>query len=105
MNAHIEGVALEKLKEFDLAEYLETEEDITAYLNLVLEEGDAGELAHALGICARAKGMSEIAKASGISREALYKALRPDSAPRFDTVSRVCAALGVRLVAQAVHAS
>jgi probable addiction module antidote protein len=49
--------------------------------------------------------MTEIAKAAGITREALYKALRPDSAPRFDTVSRVCAALGVRLVAQAVHSS
>ena len=97
MNAHIEGVALEKLKEFDLAEYLETEEVITAYLNLVLEEGDAGELAHALGICARAKGMSEIAKASGISREALYKALRPGSKPRFDTIARVTHALGCKL--------
>jgi len=47
-----------------------------------------------------ARGMTEIAKAAGITREALYKALRPDSAPRFDTISRVCAALGVRLVAQ-----
>ena len=49
------------------------------------------------------RGMTEIAKTAGITREALYKALRPDSAPRFDTVSRVCAALGVRLVAQPVH--
>lgn len=47
--------------------------------------------------------MSEIAGASGITREPLYKALRPDSQPRFDTVSRVCAALGVKLVVQAVH--
>jgi probable addiction module antidote protein len=47
--------------------------------------------------------MSEIAKASGITREALYKALRPDAQPRFDTINRVCGALGVRLVAQAVH--
>ena len=53
---------------------------------------------------ARARGMSEIAKASGLTREALYKALRPDAKPRFDTINRVCAALGVRLVAQAVHA-
>ena len=58
-------------------------------------------LAAALGDIARARGMGEIAKASGITREALYKALRPGSAPRFDTVSRVCAALGVRLVVQA----
>jgi probable addiction module antidote protein len=48
--------------------------------------------------------MSDIAKASGITREALYKALRPDAQPRFDTISRVCAALGVKLVAQPVHA-
>ena len=47
--------------------------------------------------------MSEIAKAAGLTREALYKARRPDAKPRFDTISRVCAALGVRLVAQAVH--
>jgi DNA-binding phage protein len=48
--------------------------------------------------------MTEIAKAAGITREALYRALRPDSAPRFDTISRVCAALGVRLVAQPIPA-
>jgi probable addiction module antidote protein len=47
--------------------------------------------------------MTEIAKSAGITREALYKALRPNSAPRFDTVNRVCAALGVHLVAQAIH--
>jgi len=49
--------------------------------------------------------MTELAKAAGIAREALYRALRPDSAPRFDTISRVCTALGVRLVAQPVPAS
>lgn len=52
---------------------------------------------------ARARGMTEIAKAAGLTREALYKALRPDAQPRFDTVSRVCAALGVKLVALPVH--
>jgi probable addiction module antidote protein len=68
----------------------------------MIEEGDPAMLAAALGDIARARGMSEIAKASGLTREALYKALRPNAQPRFDTVSRVCAALGVRLVAQAV---
>ena len=63
----------------------------------------AQQWAAALGDIARARGMTEIAEAAGITREALYKALRPDSAPRFDTVSRVCAALGVRLVAQPVN--
>ncbi|MDD5058074.1 MAG: putative addiction module antidote protein [Sideroxydans sp.] len=60
-------------------------------------------LSAALGDIARARGMSEIAQASGLIREALYKALRPNAHPRFDTINRVCTALGVRLVAQAVH--
>jgi probable addiction module antidote protein len=93
-----------ELASFDAAEHLKTDEDIALYISLVIEDGDAGELAHALGIAARARGMSDIAQASGLSREALYKALRPGSAPRFDTVNRVCAALGVRLVAQPVGA-
>ncbi|MBC7621862.1 MAG: putative addiction module antidote protein [Aeromicrobium sp.] len=87
---------------FDAAEYLDSEEAVAAYLTAMIEEGDPAMLAAALGDIARARGMSEIAKASGLTREALYKALRPNAQPRFDTVSRVCAALGVRLVAQAV---
>jgi probable addiction module antidote protein len=91
------------LPEFDAAPYLDNEEAIAAYLTDILMANDAALLAAALGDIARARGMSEIAKSAGITREALYKALRPGSAPRFDTVNRVCAALGVRLVAQAVH--
>jgi probable addiction module antidote protein len=91
------------LPDFDMAEHLKTEDDIAAYLTLVIEEGDASELAHALGIAARARGMSQIAEQSGLTREALYKALRPNAHPRYDTINRVCAAIGVRLVAQAVH--
>ena len=97
-------IKVSELPSFDTAEFLKTDEDIALYISLVIEEGDAGELAHALGIAARARGMSGIAEASGLSREALYKALRPGSAPRFDTVNRVCAALGVRLVAQPLGA-
>lgn len=93
-------IRVAELPDFDAAEHLKGEEDIAAYLTLVIEEGDSSELARALGIVARARGMSEIARASGLSREALYRALRPDAHPRFDTVSRVCAALGVKLVAQ-----
>jgi probable addiction module antidote protein len=92
------------LPDFDPAEYLKDEEDMAAYLTAVLEENDSALLAAALGDIARARGMSEIAKASGITREALYKALRPDAQPRFDTVTRVCAALGVKLVAKPAHA-
>lgn len=92
------------LPDFDAARYLDSEEAIAAYLTDILEANDPALLAAALGDIARARGMSEIAKASGISREALYKALRADTQPRFDTISRVCAALGVKLVAQPVHA-
>jgi probable addiction module antidote protein len=94
-----------ELPEFDAAEYLSSKEDVAAYLTTILEENDAALLAAALGDIARSRGMTQVAKDSGITREALYKALRPGSEPRFDTVSRVCAALGVRLVAQPAHAS
>jgi len=90
------------LPEFDMASQLKNEEDIAAYVTMVIEDGDAAELAHALGVAAKARGMSEIAQATGITREALYKALKPNAKPRFDTINRVCAALGVRLVAQPV---
>jgi probable addiction module antidote protein len=91
------------LPEFDAGAHLDSETAIAAYLTDILEANNPALLASALGDIARARGMSEIAKASGLTREALYKALRPDAQPRFDTISRVCAALGVRLVAQAVH--
>jgi probable addiction module antidote protein len=87
------------LPEFDIAEHLDSVQAMAEYLTVVLEENDPAALAGALGSIARARGMSEIAKASGLTREALYRALRPDAQPRFDTISRVCAALGVKLVA------
>jgi probable addiction module antidote protein len=89
-----------KLNDFDPAVYLDSEQAVAEYLTSILEENNAALLATALGDIARARGMTEIAKASGLSREALYKALKPSAHPRFDTISRVCAALGVRLVAQ-----
>lgn len=76
----------------DMAEVRETDEDIADYLTVVLEENDPAELTHALGVIARARRMTEVARASGLTREALYKALRPGSNPRFDTIARVCAA-------------
>lgn len=90
-------INVDDLPEFDPAEYLDNEESIAVYLTGILEANDAALLASALGDIARPRGMTEIAKAAGITREALYRALRPDSAPRFDTIARVCAALGVRL--------
>src|SRR3990172_8988659 len=92
------------LPEFDAARYLESEAAIAAYLTDILEANNPALLAAALGDIARARGMSEIAKASGLTREALYKALRPNAKPRYDTIAKVCEALGVRLVARAVHA-
>ncbi|MFZ2854141.1 MAG: addiction module antidote protein [Rhodocyclaceae bacterium] len=97
-------IKIADLPEFDAAPYLDSETAMAAYLTDILEANDPALLAAALGDIARARGMTEIAKASGITREALYKALRTDASPRFDTISRVCAALGVKLVAQAVHA-
>lgn len=96
-------IKVSELPEFDAAEYLNSEEDVAAYLTTVLEENDSALLAAAIGDIARARGMSQVAKDSGIAREALYKALRPGSEPRFETIRRVCAALGVRLVAQPMH--
>ena len=98
-----EKIKISELAEFDASELLDSEEDIAAYLTAVLEENDPALLAAALGDIARARGMSQVAKEAGIAREALYKALRPGSEPRFETISRVCAALGVRLVAQPLH--
>ena len=94
---------VDRLAEFDMAQYLKSNADIAEYLRQVLEEGDPGELAAALGHIAKARGMTEIAKASGIKREALYKALRPNTKPRFDTIQRVCKALGVKLTVEPVH--
>ncbi len=97
-------IKIADLPDFDMAEHLKSDEDIAQYLTLVLEENDPAELSHALGTIARARGMTEVARASGLTREALYKALRPSSQPRFDTIARVCTALGVKLVAQVAHA-
>jgi len=86
-----------ELKTFDMAEHLDTDKAIAEYIAIVLEENDPAALADALGTVARARGMADVAKSAGIAREALYKALRPGSQPRFETIQRVCVALGVRL--------
>lgn len=96
-------VKVSDLPEFDITEHLDSEQAIAEYITIVLEENDPAALADALGSVARARGMTDIAKASGITREALYKALRRNAQPRFETISKVCAALGVRLVAQPMH--
>ena len=86
---------------WDAAEHLKTEEDMAAYLEAALEENDPALIAAALGDIARAKGMSRIARQSGLGRESLYKALSPGGNPELATVLRVIAALGLRLHAGA----
>jgi probable addiction module antidote protein len=92
-------IKVSTLREFDAAEYLNDDNAIAEYLSAILEENDPSLLAAALGDIARAKGMAMIANESGIGREALYKALRRGAQPRFDTVQRVCSALGIKLTA------
>ena len=98
-------ISISDIPEFDFAEHLKSEDAIAEYLTAVLEENDPALLASALGDIARARGMSEIARASGMTREALYKALRPDAHPRFETINRVCTALGVKLVVHTIPPS
>ena len=100
-----EKICIADLPELDFSEHLDSDEAISEDLTAILEDGDASLLAAALGDIAKARGMAQIAAGAGIGREALYKALRPGAQPRFDTVRRVCAALGVKLVAQPVRAT
>lgn len=97
-----ERVKVADLPEFDAAQFLDSEDAVAAFLSDILQANDPALLAAALGDIARSRGMTDIARAAGLTREALYKALRPHAQPRFDTVQRVCAALGVKLVAQPV---
>ena len=94
-----ERIDVANLPEFDASQFLDSDEAVAAYLNDILQANDSALLAAALGDIARARGMADIARNAGLTREALYKALRPQAQPRFETVQRVCAALGVRLVA------
>ena len=93
-----------KTTAYDVSEHLRTPEEMAAYLDAWLEEApdDAAGIARALGDTARAKGMSQVAKDAGLSRESLYRALSAEGNPSFATVLKVVKALGVRLHAQAV---
>ena len=91
---------------YDVAEYLRTPEEMAAYLEASIEEanGDAGFIAKALGDIARAKGMSQVARDAGLSRESLYKALSGERNPTLHTVLSVVGALGLQLRAEAADA-
>ena len=91
-----------KTKPFDPAEYLDDSESIAAYMSDALESEDPAFVADALGVVARARGMSEIAREAGVSRESLYRSLSTDGNPEFATVLRVIRALGLQLSATPV---
>ena len=94
-----------KTTRYDVAEHLRTPEEMAAYLQACLEEskGDASFVAKALGDIARAKGMSQVARDAGLSRESLYKALSGERSPGFDTILKVVQALGIELHAVPLH--
>ena len=96
-------MAKTKTRPYDAAEYLETAKDMAAYLEAALEDGDPAVVTHALGTIARARGMSQIARDTGLGRESLYKALSPGGNPEFVTVLKVVRALGLKLHAEAEH--
>ncbi len=94
-----------KLSQWDSAAHLKTDKDMVAYLEACLEEGgdDAAYIAHALGVVARAKGMTQLARDTGLGRESLYKALSGEGNPSFATILKVMGALGVKLHVGLAH--
>jgi len=89
----------EAFKIYDSADYLHTREDVLAYLEAAVKASDSAQnIAHALGVVARARNTSQLARAAGISREGLYKALSENGNPRLETVVQVARALGLKIV-------
>ena len=86
-----------RLQPFDISTILDSDEAIAEYVRQVLEDGDMDEMLRAVGYIAKARGMAQVAKDSGVGRESLYKALRPGAQPKFETMNRVFCALGFRL--------
>ncbi len=91
-----------RTRPWDVAEHLETREDMAVYLQAALEDGDPALVAAALGDIARSRGMTQIARETGLGRESLYKALSTEGNPEFATVLKVLQALGLRLRATAI---
>jgi probable addiction module antidote protein len=96
-----------KTTPYDSAEYLKTDEDMALYFEACFEEAgdDAAFIAKALGNIARAKGMTQLAKETGLGRESLYKALSGEGNPSFATILKVTNALGIKLHAQSARAA
>ncbi|MFT4178459.1 MAG: putative addiction module antidote protein [Thermomonas sp.] len=93
------------MKVFDVADYLDSEEMIAGYLAMVMEDNDPALLAAALGDVARARGMTQLARDTGLAREALYRSLSETGNPSFATVNKVMHALGLKLVPQPIATS
>ena len=91
-----------KIIPFELTDLLASEEAVAEYLSQVFADGDTNEIIRALGHVAKAHGMAQLARDSGLGRENLYNALKPGAKPRFDTILRVCRALGVQLEPQRI---
>ncbi|MFY9347197.1 MAG: addiction module antidote protein [Orrella sp.] len=92
-----------KTKTFDVAEFLEDEETIADYLNMALEDPNPEMFLLAVRNIARARGMTQLARDTGLGRESLYKALSEGAKPRYDTILKVVRALGVKLLAEPTH--
>jgi probable addiction module antidote protein len=92
-----------RFTQFDAADYLDNEETIAAYLSAALEDDDPNLFLTAVNDVARARGMTQLARDTGLGRESLYKALAPGAKPRYDTVLKVVRALGVTLRAETSH--
>jgi len=86
---------MHKLTDFDMSEYLDNQEAIIEYFSQVLEEGDQDELLRALGYLAKAKGMTQISKETGLGRESLYKTFQEGADPKFSTIAKVMKAIGL----------
>ena len=93
-------MASKKSKPFDAAKYLEGDEGVAAYITEALLTSDIDTITHAIGVAAKARGMTHIAEHAGLSRESLYKALSGDGNPQFETIVRVLTALGLQLKAE-----
>ncbi|MBT5293413.1 MAG: putative addiction module antidote protein [Cellvibrionales bacterium] len=93
-----------KTTRWDSAEYLKTDEDIKLYIEACIEEAgdDPAFIVHALGVVARARNMSQLARDTGLTREGLYKALSPEGNPTFSTVAKIAKALGFQLTVQGI---
>ena len=89
-----------RTRPFDVSNYLNDEADVTAYLQVAIEDGDPALLAAALGDIARARGMTQLARDTGLSRESLYKSLSGERAPSSDTLFKVIHAMGFKLTVE-----